>query len=84
MDRAEIYCLCFNSTSTFLACSRYSFSLSLLKVLSDKGTIHIFSLANETPLDPNTIGAAMASSPAQPGLASSGKVQIFRHMSYTL
>ena len=33
MDRAEIYCLCFNPTSTFLACS------------SDKGTIHIFSLA---------------------------------------
>lgn len=32
MDRAEIYCLCFNQLSTLLACS------------SDKGTIHIFSL----------------------------------------
>jgi hypothetical protein len=32
MDRAEIFCLCFNQLSTFLACS------------SDKGTIHIFSL----------------------------------------
>lgn len=33
MDKAEIYCICFNVTSTFVACS------------SDKGTIHIFSLA---------------------------------------
>lgn len=32
MDRADIYCLSFNNTSTYLACS------------SDKGTIHIFSL----------------------------------------
>jgi WD repeat-containing protein 45 len=32
VDRADIFCLTFNSNSTFLACS------------SDKGTIHIFSL----------------------------------------
>ena len=32
-DRAEIYCISFNLASTFLACS------------SDKGTVHIFSLA---------------------------------------
>lgn len=32
MDRAEIYCICFNQTSTYLACS------------SDKGTVHIYSL----------------------------------------
>jgi len=37
MDRAEIYCICFNQTSSFLACS------------SDKGTVHIYSLsANNT------------------------------------
>lgn len=34
-DRAVIYCLAFNQSSTFLACS------------SDKGTIHIFSLAHK-------------------------------------
>ena len=34
MDRAEIYCVCFDPNSTYLACS------------SDKGTIHIFSLAD--------------------------------------
>jgi hypothetical protein len=37
MDRADIYCICFNSTSTYLACS------------SDKGTIHIFSLTGAPP-----------------------------------
>lgn len=36
MDRAEIYCICFNLTSTFLACS------------SDKGTIHVYSLSGPT------------------------------------
>jgi WD40 repeat protein len=35
MDRAEIYSLAFNATSTFLACS------------SDKGTVHIFALVGE-------------------------------------
>ena len=35
MDRAEIYSIAFNQTTTFLACS------------SDKGTVHIFSLVNE-------------------------------------
>lgn len=34
MDRAEIYCIAFHPQGTFLACS------------SDKGTVHIFSLAN--------------------------------------
>eukprot|EP00981_Chlorochromonas_danica_P003588 scaffold663_cov169-Ochromonas_danica.AAC.2 len=38
MDRAEIYCLTFNATTTHLACS------------SDKGTIHIFSLAGPATL----------------------------------
>lgn len=33
-DRAEIYCISFNPTSTFMACS------------SDKGTIHIFALGD--------------------------------------
>jgi hypothetical protein len=33
MDRAEIYCLSFSPTAAYLACS------------SDKGTVHIFSLA---------------------------------------
>lgn len=37
MDRAEIYCICFNSFSTFVACS------------SDKGTVHIYSLTNTAP-----------------------------------
>jgi WD40 repeat protein len=37
MDRAEIYCLAFNPTSTFIACS------------SDKGTVHIFSLTGAQP-----------------------------------
>jgi WD40 repeat protein len=32
-EKAEIYSICFNSTSKFLACS------------SDRGTIHIFSLS---------------------------------------
>lgn len=32
-EKAEIYSICFNATSKFLACS------------SDRGTIHIFSLA---------------------------------------
>lgn len=36
MDRADIYCLVFNSLSTFLACS------------SDKGTVHIFSLSDSS------------------------------------
>ena len=36
MDRAEIYCICFNLTSTFLACS------------SDKGTVHVYSLSGPT------------------------------------
>ena len=43
MDRAEIYCLTFNQTSTFLACS------------SDKGTVHIFSLSG-TPVRATTLG----------------------------
>lgn len=34
VDRADIYCISFNQTSTFVACS------------SDKGTVHIFSLAS--------------------------------------
>jgi len=44
MDRAEIYCICFNQTSTFLACS------------SDKGTVHIYSLSANTinPTSNNT------------------------------
>lgn len=37
MDRAEIYSICFNPTTTFLACS------------SDKGTVHIFSLGPTAP-----------------------------------
>mmetsp|Transcript_1640 Transcript_1640/g.2877 ORF Transcript_1640/g.2877 Transcript_1640/m.2877 type:complete len:417 (-) Transcript_1640:213-1463(-) len=37
MDRADIYCLCFNPSSSFVACS------------SDKGTVHIFSLDGATP-----------------------------------
>ena len=36
MDRADIYCLCFSPHTTYLACS------------SDKGTVHIFSLADTT------------------------------------
>jgi WD40 repeat protein len=32
VDRADIYCICFNLASTYVACS------------SDKGTVHIFSL----------------------------------------
>lgn len=43
VDRAEIYCLCFNPLSTFLACS------------SDKGTVHIFSLVDGVG---NTAGVA--------------------------
>lgn len=42
MDRADIYCLCFNSSSTFVACS------------SDKGTIHIFSLDGSGPNNSNS------------------------------
>jgi WD40 repeat protein len=38
-DRAEIYCIAFNTATTFLACS------------SDKGTIHIFSLNDQTQLN---------------------------------
>jgi WD40 repeat protein len=37
MDRAEIYSICFNQTSSFLACS------------SDKGTVHIFALGPTAP-----------------------------------
>lgn len=33
VDRADIYCICFNQTSSHVACS------------SDKGTVHLFSLA---------------------------------------
>lgn len=43
-DRAEIYCICFDSITTFLACS------------SDKGTIHIFSLADPSVnVSPNLV-----------------------------
>eukprot|EP00604_Paraphysomonas_vestita_P003048 CAMPEP_0174821760 /NCGR_PEP_ID=MMETSP1107-20130205/9262_1 /TAXON_ID=36770 /ORGANISM="Paraphysomonas vestita, Strain GFlagA" /LENGTH=296 /DNA_ID=CAMNT_0016039133 /DNA_START=418 /DNA_END=1308 /DNA_ORIENTATION=- len=62
MDRAEIYCLCFNSTSTFLACS------------SDKGTVHIFSLANDGE-QPNTSTTTVASSPNQPTLANNNRAK---------
>ena len=40
VDRAEIYCLCFNYNSTFIACS------------SDKGTVHIYSLTGEVNAAP--------------------------------
>ena len=43
-DRAEIYCLSFNQTSSFLACS------------SDKGTVHIFSLSG-TPVRASTLNS---------------------------
>jgi hypothetical protein len=46
MDRADIYCLAFNSASTYLACS------------SDKGTVHIFSLAGPPPPAPGTAGSS--------------------------
>ena len=36
MDRAEIYCISFNTATTYLACS------------SDKGTVHIYSLMGST------------------------------------
>lgn len=41
MDRAEIYCICFNQSSSFVACS------------SDKGTVHIYSLTS-TPQQATT------------------------------
>lgn len=41
VDRAEIYCLSFNPTSTYLACS------------SDKGTVHIYSLTDTGASGPN-------------------------------
>lgn len=44
MDRADIYCLCFNPSSSFVACS------------SDKGTVHIFSLDGATPSNSNSSG----------------------------
>ncbi|CAM9134722.1 unnamed protein product, partial [Ectocarpus fasciculatus] len=59
VDRAEIYCLCFNPLSTFLACS------------SDKGTVHIFSLtdavSNNVGMVPNESGGASARSGAPVG-----------------
>lgn len=44
MDRADIYCLAFNSSASFLACS------------SDKGTIHIFSLTAPPPAMHSHVG----------------------------
>jgi WD40 repeat protein len=40
-DRAEIYSICFNHTSQWLALS------------SDKGTIHVFALVNKNPVEPS-------------------------------
>jgi WD40 repeat protein len=52
MDRAEIYCICFDPITTFLACS------------SDKGTIHIFSLADPSVnVSPNLIQSNNNESP---------------------
>jgi WD40 repeat protein len=52
MDRAEIYCICFDPITTFLACS------------SDKGTIHIFSLADPSVnVAPNPMPSNNAESP---------------------
>ena len=51
MDRAEIYCLSFSPTAAYLACS------------SDKGTVHIFSLATPAAAGGgNGVGAAAAGS----------------------
>jgi hypothetical protein len=55
MDRAEIYCLAFNQTSSFLACS------------SDKGTVHIFSLTAPPPAPVNSNSAGTESSPGPMG-----------------
>ena len=52
VDRAEIYCLSFNSSSTYLACS------------SDKGTVHVFALSDAGAVRshcPVDVGAAVAS-----------------------
>jgi len=57
-DRAEIYSLAFNSTSTYLACS------------SDKGTVHVFSLVAKnapetalvTPMSMQSLGQSSTSS----------------------
>lgn len=59
MDRAEIYCLAFNQTSTFLACS------------SDKGTIHIFSLAGAPTAVGNAGGGAISSEASTTGPSTS-------------
>eukprot|EP01035_Chromulina_nebulosa_P036763 gene36763-49567_t len=50
MDRAEIYCICFNLTSTFLACS------------SDKGTVHVYSLSG--PTQSSSSSSASSTAPA--------------------
>jgi WD40 repeat protein len=57
MDRADIYCLAFNSTSTYLACS------------SDKGTVHIFSLVGPPPTQATgpTGGGENPEAPARAG-----------------
>lgn len=54
MDRADIYCLSFNPTSTFIACS------------SDKGTVHIFSLDGATPSGAATTTSQSSSEHATP------------------
>ncbi len=64
MDRADIYCIAFNTASTYIACS------------SDKGTIHIFSLLAPPPTKTEGGGGPPGSSlpaspsPAQPRWAS--------------
>lgn len=63
MDKAEIYCICFNPASSFLACS------------SDKGTVHIFSLTNSTSNQHNQPRNSEILSPsANPGFRESSMI----------
>lgn len=71
MDRAEIYCIAFNTATTFIACS------------SDKGTVHIFSLLDTHKGAPDDISSRGESDStasgysevptASPGDASAGQ-----------
>lgn len=60
MDKAEIYCIAFNLTSTFLACS------------SDKGTIHIFSLTGNNNSNSSSSGRSHSSSGGNAQIAGGG------------
>jgi len=70
MDRADIYSICFNSTSQWLAVS------------SDKGTIHVFSLKNPKKGDGKEpdAPAAPAAAPAAAGKEVANPTSSFSFM----